>query len=61
MVASLIETYKLIGVEPHGYLPTGSPGSRLDELPPSVYPAASALKDMARKRHLRFIDRGPSL
>ena len=47
MVASLIETYKLIGVEPHGYLPTGSPGSRLDELPPSVYPAASALKVMA--------------
>jgi transposase len=53
-IASLIETCKLIGVEPHGYLAdvitrivNGHPQSRLDELLPWAYPAAAALKAVA--------------
>ena len=54
VVASLIETCKLIGVEPHGYLADvitriveGHPQSRLDELLPWAYPPAAALKAVA--------------
>src|SRR5271167_3749681 len=46
VIASLIETCKLIEVEPHGYLAdvitriiNGHPQSRLDELLPWAYPA----------------------
>ena len=54
VIASLIETCKLNDVEPNAYLATtmtkivnGHPNSRLDELLPWTYPAASALKDVA--------------
>ena len=54
MVASLIETCKLVGVEPHAYLADviarivqGHPNSRLDELLPWAYPATPALKAVA--------------
>jgi hypothetical protein len=54
VIASLIETCKLNDVEPHAYLATtitkivnGHPNSRLDELLPWTYPAASALKEVA--------------
>jgi hypothetical protein len=54
VIASLIETCKLIGVEPYGYLVDvitrivqGHPNSRLDELLPWSYPAAPDLKAVA--------------
>ena len=53
-VASLIETCKLTGVEPHAYLADvitriveGHPQSRLDELLPWAYPPAAALQAAA--------------
>ena len=54
MIASLIETCKLIGVEPRADLAdvisrivTGHPQSRLDELLPWAYPTTPALKAAA--------------
>ena len=55
IVASLIETYKLIGVEPYAYfladvitcIVEGHPNSRLDELLPWTYPATPNLKAVA--------------
>ena len=54
VVASLIETCKLIGVEPQAYLAdviarivNGHPQSRLDDLLPWAYPPTPALKAVA--------------
>jgi transposase len=54
VVASLIETCKLTGVDPHAYLTdaitkivNGHLNSRIDELLPWAYPAAPALKHVA--------------
>jgi transposase len=54
IIASLIETCKLTGVEPHAYLTdvitrivNGHPNSRIDELLPWAYPVAQSLKDVA--------------
>lgn len=54
VIASLIETCKLIGVEPHAYLADvitrivdGHSQRRLDELLPWAYPAAPNLKAVA--------------
>jgi transposase len=54
VIASLIETCKLLGVEPHGYLTdvitrivNGHPQSRLDDLMPWAYPAMSQLQHVA--------------
>jgi len=54
VIASLIETCKLLGVEPHGYLAdvitrivNDHPQSRLDELLPWAYPAAPKLRAVA--------------
>ena len=54
VIASLVETCKLIGVEPRAYLAdvitkivTGHPQSRLDELLPWAYPTTPALKAAA--------------
>ena len=54
VIASLIETCKLNGVDPHAYLTdviskivNGHPNSRIDELLPWAYPAAQSLKDVA--------------
>ena len=54
VIASLIETCKLIGVEPRAYLAdviarivNGHPNSRLDDLLPWAYPASPALKAVA--------------
>ncbi len=54
VIACLIETCKLTGVDPHAYLTdvitqivTGHPNSRIDDLLPWAYPAASALKNVA--------------
>jgi hypothetical protein len=54
VIASLIETCKLIGVEPHAYLAdvitklvNGHLNSKIDELLPWAYPAAPALKAVA--------------
>ena len=54
MIASLVETFKLIGVEPQAYLAdvisrivNGHPQSRLDELLPWAYPTTPALKAAA--------------
>nr|WP_156362678.1 IS66 family transposase [Rubellimicrobium mesophilum] len=54
VLASLIETCKLNGVEPHAYLADvitriveGHPNSRLDELLPWAYPSPSALTAVA--------------
>ena len=54
VIASLIETCKLMEVEPHGYLAdvitriiNGHPQSRLDELLPWAYPTAQKLKAVA--------------
>jgi transposase len=54
VIASLIETCKLCGVEPHNYLAdvitkivNGHPNSRIDALLPWAYPAATALRDVA--------------
>ena len=61
-IASLIETCKLNGVDPHAYLNdvitkivNGHPNSRVDELLPWAYPAASALKEVALRTALTFI------
>src|SRR5439155_19158602 len=54
VIASLIETCKLLGVEPHGYLAdvitrivNGHPQSRLNDLLPWVYPAMPQFKAAA--------------
>ena len=54
MIASLIETCKLCGVEPHTYLSdvitkivNGHPNSQIDDLLPWAYPATPALRDVA--------------
>lgn len=54
VIASLIETCKLIGVEPHAYLAdvitrivNGHPNSRLDELLPWAYPTTPTLMAVA--------------
>ncbi|MGC2135612.1 MAG: IS66 family transposase [Xanthobacteraceae bacterium] len=54
VIASLIETCKLNGVEPYAYLAdviskivNGHPNSRINELLPWAYPAAQTLKDVA--------------
>ena len=54
VVASLIETCKLNGVDPHAYLTdvitkivNGHPNRRIDELLPWAYSAAEPLKDVA--------------
>jgi transposase len=54
VIASLIETCKLIGVEPHAYLAdvitriiNGHPNSQIDDLLPWTYPAAQDLKYVA--------------
>jgi hypothetical protein len=54
VIASLIETCKLVGVEPRGYLADvitriveGHPNSRLDELLPWAYPATPTLRHVA--------------
>ncbi len=54
VVASLIETCKLNGVDPYAYLAAviskivnGHPNSRIDELLPWAYPTAQPLKDVA--------------
>ena len=53
-IASLIESCKLLGVEPHGYLAdvitrivNGHPQPRLDELMPWAYPLMSQLQVVA--------------
>jgi transposase len=54
VIASLIETCKLNGIDPHAYLAdvitkivNDHPNSRIDELLPWAYPVTSALKDVA--------------
>ena len=54
VIASLIETCKLNGVDPYAYLAdviskivNGHPNSRIDELLPWAYPAARSLKHVA--------------
>jgi hypothetical protein len=54
VIASLIETRKLLGVEPQAYLAdvitrivNGHPNSRIDDLLPWTYPAAATLKRVA--------------
>jgi transposase len=54
VIASLIETCKLCGVEPHNYLAdvitrivNGHPNSQIDDLLPWAYPTAPALRDVA--------------
>ena len=54
VIASLIETCKLNGVDPQTYLTeviskivNGHPNNRIDELLPWAYPAAQSLKDVA--------------
>ncbi|MBZ0139568.1 MAG: transposase domain-containing protein, partial [Pseudorhodoplanes sp.] len=54
VIASLIETCKLIGVEPQAYLAdvitkivNGHLNSKIDELLPWAYPAAPAFKAVA--------------
>jgi hypothetical protein len=54
VIASLIETCKLLAVEPHGYLVdvitrivNGHPQNRLDDLMPWAYPAAQQLPAVA--------------
>ena len=54
IIASLIETCKLNGVDPHAYLidviskiVNGHPNSRFDKLLPWAYPAAHPLKNVA--------------
>ena len=56
VIASLIETCILNGVDPTAYLTdvipqivNGHPNSRIDELLPWVYPAASAIKNVGLK------------
>jgi transposase len=54
VIASLIETCKLIGIEPQAYLTdvltkivNGHPNSQIDDLLPWAYPVAPALRDVA--------------
>ena len=54
VIASLIETCKLNGIDPHAYLAdvitkivNGHPNSRIDELLPWAYPTMTALRDVA--------------
>jgi hypothetical protein len=54
VIASLIETCKLTGVEPHAYLAdvitrivNGHPNSQIDDLLPWAYPTAPALRNVA--------------
>jgi transposase len=54
VIASLVETCKLCGVEPQTYfadvmtkIVNGHPNSQIDDLLPWAYPAAPALKDVA--------------
>ncbi|CAH1653161.1 hypothetical protein CHELA40_10755 [Chelatococcus asaccharovorans] len=54
VIASLIETAKLNGVEPHACLAdimarivSGHPNNRIDELLPWAYPAHAPLRDVA--------------
>jgi hypothetical protein len=54
VIASLIETCKLSGIEPHAYLAdvitkivNGHPNSQIDDLLPWAYPVAPALRDVA--------------
>ena len=54
VIASLIETCKLVGVEPHAYLTDnitriveGHPQRRFDDLLPWAYPAMPALRAVA--------------
>ena len=54
VIASLIETCKLCGVEPHAYLAdvttrivNGHPSRQIDDLLPWAYPAGPALKAVA--------------
>ena len=54
VIASLIETCKLVGVEPHAYLTEvitriveGHPQRRLDDLLPWAYPVVPALRAVA--------------
>jgi len=54
VIASLIETCKLVGVQPHAYLTDvitriveGHPQRRLDDLLPWAYPAMPALRAVA--------------
>jgi transposase len=54
VVASLIETCKLVGVDPQSYLAdviarivSGHPNSRIDDLLPWTYPTAAAIRDVA--------------
>jgi transposase len=54
IIASLIETCKLNGVDPYTYLAAtitkivnGHPNARLDELLPWAYPTATAFRDVA--------------
>jgi transposase len=54
VIASLIETCKLAGIEPHAYLTdvitklvNGHLNSQIDDLLPWAYPAAPALKHVA--------------
>ena len=59
VIAPLIETCELTGVEPQAYLADvitriaeGDPQPRLDDLPPWAYLATPALKAVARERRL---------
>jgi transposase len=54
VIASLIETCKIIGIEPHGYLTdvitkivNSHPKSEIDDLLPWAYPVATALRHVA--------------
>ena len=54
VIASLIETCKLNGIDPHAYpadvitkIVNSHPNSRIDELLPWVHPATPVLKDAA--------------
>ena len=54
VIASLIETCKLVGIEPHAYLAdvitkivNGHPNSQIDDLLPWAYPVAPALRNVA--------------
>ena len=54
VIASLIETCKLVGIDPQAYLTdviiklvNGHLNSKIDDLLPWAYPTAPALKDVA--------------
>ena len=54
IIASLVETCKLNGIDSQSYLAdvitkivNGHPNSQIDDLLPWAYPAASALRDVA--------------